>query len=80
MGPGYTSSSPQFYVFIDYVMLHEFGHTLGLPDFYSGSTSENYDSRLSLLTAIMNKYWVAKEIKDEDIEQLRAIYGLHTKH
>ena len=80
LGPGYTSSSPQFYVFIDYVMLHEFGHTLGLPDFYSGSTSENYDSRLSLLTAIMNKYWVAKEIKDEDIEQLRAIYGLHTKH
>ncbi len=78
--PSSTAADQEQYAFIDWVMLHEFGHTLGLPDFYSGSTSENYDSRLSLLTAIMNKYWVAKEIKDEDIEQLRAIYGLHTKH
>ena len=73
-GMGPTSSNLSIYIFIDYVMLHEFGHPLGLSDFYDDTTG------LKNVTAIMNKHWVAQEIKDEDIEQLKAIYILHTKH
>ena len=62
------------YAFIDWVMLHEFGHTLGLPDFYADT------STLQGQIAIMNEHWVAQDIKDEDLEQLKAIYILHTSH
>ena len=55
-------------------MLHEFGHTLGLPDFYADT------STLQGQIAIMNEHWVAQDIKDEDLEQLKAIYILHTSH
>ena len=58
------------YVYVDRVMLHEFGHTLGLPDFYNDKTMDHLD-------AVMNMSFV---IKDEDIEQLRAIYLLHSSH
>ena len=62
------------YAFIDWVMLHEFDHTLGLPDFYADT------STLQGQIAIMNEHWVAQDIKDEDLEQLKAIYILHTSH
>ena len=55
-------------------MLHEFGHTLGLPDFYADTTG------LKNVVAIMNDSGAARNVKDEDIEQLRAIYILHTRH
>ncbi len=72
--PSSTTADPEQYAFIDWVMLHEFGHALGLPDFYANT------STLQGELAIMNDHWVAQEIKDEDIEQLKAIYILHTKH
>ena len=53
---------------------HEFGHTLGLPDFYEDTTG------LQNVVAIMNDHGVAQDIKDEDLEQLKAIYILHTSH
>ena len=68
-----------FYAYIGYTLLHEFGHPLGLPDFYKRSGS-NWDSRLSGVTAIMNLPWEAKSIRTPDIAQLDAIYIRHTRH
>ena len=51
-------------------MLHEFGHTFGLPDFGNAPT-------LSGWPAIMSDTHKNKKITDEDIEQLRAIYRVH---
>ena len=45
-----------------------------LPDFYADT------STLQGQIAIMNEHWVAQDIKDEDLEQLKAIYILHTSH
>ena len=67
----YIASREVFYVYVDRVMLHEFGHTLGLPDFYSDTTG------LKGLDAVMNTSF---EIQDEDIAQLEAIYLLHSPH
>ena len=61
----------RYYVYVGRVMLHEFGHTLGLPDFYVDTTG------LSTLKAIMNMSFV---IEDQDIAQLEAIYLLHSAH
>ena len=72
--PSSTVANPQLYIFINWVMLHEFGHTLGLPDFYEDTTG------LQNVVAIMNDHGVAQDIKDEDLEQLKAIYILHTSH
>ena len=72
--PESTAADLEQYAFIGWVMLHEFGHTLGLPDFNTTT------STLLGEIAIMNKHWVAQEIKDEDIEQLKAIYMRHTNH
>ena len=51
-------------------MLHEFGHTLGLPDFYEDASMEHLDAVMSRSAKVM----------DEDIAQLRAIYLLHSSH
>ena len=72
--PSSTAADQEQYAFINWVMLHEFGHTLGLPDFYADT------STLQGQIAIMNEHWVAQDIKDEDLEQLKAIYILHTSH
>ena len=66
-----SHSNPKtYFLYIDPVMLHEFGHTLGLPDYYADPTMDN-------LNAVMNG---GGGITTEDIEQLRAIYLLHSKH
>ena len=52
------------------IAVDEFGHTLGLHDFYR-------DVRMDHLNAVMN---IGAEITDEDIAQLRAIYLLHRAH
>ena len=66
----HTAMPMEYYLYIDPVMLHEFGHTLGLPDFYADTTMDHLD-------AVMN---TSDGIKHEDIEQLRAIYFLHSPH
>ena len=60
------------YYYMGYTMIHEFGHTLGLPDFGADKTAG-----LEGLTAIMNDPSSSKMITAEDIRQLRAIYLLH---
>ena len=77
----------EIYVYAEHLALHELGHTLGLPDFYSlpgvapaAHHSANYDPRLDAELAIMNKHWDAKTIQPTDIAQLDAIYRLHSSH
>ena len=53
-------------------MIHEFGHTSGLPDFYADNTTG-----LRGLPAIMDDFHANKTITAEDIAQLRAIYAVH---
>ena len=74
-GSGTGSNNPErFYAYVDRVMLHEFGHTLGLPEFYEGAQD---DTRMHSLDAVMNK---SNAIKAEDRAQLKAIYLLHNPH
>ena len=61
------------YVYVGRVMLHEFGHTLGLPDFYNDDISG-----LKGLDAVMDR--TSNVIKDDDIKQLKAIYRFHSSH
>ena len=51
-------------------MLHEFGQTLGLHDFYDDPTMDHLD-------AVMDDPYANKTPTAEDIEQLKAIYALH---
>ncbi len=79
-----TRGPPRIYfVHAEHLALHELGHTLGLPDFYSvrgPHPSTNYDPQLNAELAIMNAYWDAKSIQDTDIAQLEAIYRRHSSH
>ena len=76
--PG-TSTVDHRYLYAKWVVLHELGHTLGLPDFYKDGAHSNYDPRLANEKAIMNLHWEAKTIQDTDIEQLDSIYRIHSK-
>ncbi len=58
--------------YVDPIMMHEFGHTLGLPDFYL-----DYMTDLMGLDAVMNDPYSNKTPTDEDIAQLKAIYARH---
>ena len=62
-----------FYVYGLRIALHEFGHTLGLPEFYNDTTGLQ-----GFLDAVM--HYEGYEIHEEDISQLRAIYLLHNPH
>ena len=63
-------SPPSFYYYIGATMIHEFGHTFGLPDFSN-------DSTLKYWPAVMEDIHKNKAITTEDKAQLRAIYALH---
>ncbi len=76
---------PRKYVYVDRIMLHEFGHTLGLPDFYSDGTTGLNGFRAGVMLpnaailrgAVMHTGFV---INGEDLKQLEAIYLLHNPH
>ena len=73
------------YLHAEQLVLHELGHTLGLPDFYlirplTDHPATNYDVRLHGEKAIMKYQWDAKSIQDTDIAQLDAIYRRHSSH
>ena len=69
------------YFYIGYATLHELGHTLGLPDFYTSHGAVHWDSRLAHYNAIMNIAERAKNIvRSQDIAQLDAIYIRHKPH
>ncbi len=58
------------YFYIGATFIHEFGHTLGLPDFYDHPTLMN-------LPAVMDNPHTNMTITDEDLAQLGAIYAVH---
>ena len=64
---------PIRFAHIGRTMLHEFGHTLGLHDFYDDKDFYDRPERIDLI-AIMG---TGKAIHPEDIAQLKAIYLLH---
>ena len=72
------------YVFLQPITTHEFGHTFGLPDFYTPKNAVNWDSRLLKAHAIMRITFDGLNPMtiqvDEDIAQLDAIYSRHTPH
>ena len=65
----------RYYAYIDRVMVHEFGHTLGMPDFYADNTTG-----LNGLPAVMDNHHNNMAITVEDIAQLDAIYRRHSSH
>ena len=67
-GPGPDTQ----YYYIGSVMIHEFGHTLGLPDFDTDDVTS-----LKGRPAVMGDYHTNMMITAEDIAQLRAIYAVH---
>ena len=58
-------------------MIHEFGHTLGLPDFKDEDSFKSFEHLSEVQNAIMFSPDAQMGITDEDIEQLKAIYALH---
>ena len=60
------------YRYVDPIMMHEFGHTFGLSDFYLDDMTN-----LMGLAAVMNDPYSNKTPTAQDIEQLKAIYALH---
>lgn len=60
------------------IALHEFGHTLGAPDFYNDYTT----GLMNETPSIMNRYFLDMNvgIYDTDVDQLWAIYRLHSVH
>ena len=68
-----TTCAARYYVYADRIMLHEFGHTLGLSDFYNDDETD-LDT---LPNAVMHTGFV---LTGEDLKQLEAIYLLHDPH
>ena len=64
--------SDTYYYYVNSIMIHEFGHTFGLPDFGADLTTG-----LQGLPAVMDDPRTHKTPTIEDIAQLRAIYALH---
>ena len=68
----YYLSQPIQWLSAPRVVTHEFGHTLGLPDFY-----DEIPPDMEHIVGVMD---VGSVITDEDIEQLISIYFAHDKH
>ena len=67
--------TPSVYIYVNYITIHEFGHTLGMPDFYQ----DGDHGLTNVLNAVMHDPSVGR-VTDEDLKQLNAIYRYHTKH
>ena len=64
------------YIHAGHLVLHELGHVLAAPDFNSDDKSGLKAEK----PAIMNIHWEARTVQDTDVQQLIAIYRLHTAH
>ena len=69
-----TNARVGYYAYINAVMVHEFGHTLGLPDFYGPMGQA---AGLNGLRANMDDPYKHQTPTSQDIAQLRAIYAVH---
>ena len=58
------------YAYVGRVFRHEFGHTLGLPDFYDDPTKDH-------LNAVMN---LSLDVEDADSDWLETFYAGHDPH
>ena len=72
----FPNAGRHLYIHAGHLMLHELGHVLAAPDFYSDDTSGLKAEK----PAIMNIHWEARTVQDTDVQQLIAIYRLHTPH
>ena len=58
----------------DYTALHEFGHTLGMPDYYA----DNVCGLKGTVAIMQNPEYEC--IRNDDRAQLKAIYARHSSH
>lgn len=72
----FPNAGRHLYIHAGHLMLHELGHILAAPDFYSDSTS----GLMAEKPAIMNIHWEAHTVQNTDVQQLIAIYRTHTSH
>ena len=77
----HTDEEPVYYFFVGFAVVHEFGHALGLPDFFRNPLNHSYETRLQLETAIMRGYdGTGNHIQPSDVAQLDAMYERHSTH
>ena len=71
-----TDPDSTYYVWIDSMVVHEFGHTFGVADYY-GKTGAPYDTYRGVMKSFLPG---EKFLRDDDKAAIRAIYKTHIKN